>query len=437
MMISAPTVSGLLSFAFKTIEPAFARLALGARGGQTHARWLASILSVFCAASTLWAQTTPPASADAAAKNTPRLASSHPCVLWDKQDVAAYKASFTTHPDLKAALAELRAWGDKRVASPLEVPAHKLEPDGTWAFPDFKRGQQDAAGKWNWEWAFNATLQQRSADISNLGELYVLTGDEKYAAFAKQILLALADAYGHGQGNSVPDAHGYDHFEAYGFDGGDSGMFLAKACHGYDLIYNLPSLTPEDRTHIEADLIRPLAEHLKKFDFMYTNHGRWGMVCLYGVFVAGVTLNDQALMDLALYGPSGSEEHVTGGFMDCFKPACLQDGVIWGADTKIEEQMAAVCVLTTVAEVMWHHGVDLYHYQNSAMKKAYDAALKSSENGEVSNFLALPGIDAYQYVFRRYQEKSYLPVVGKLKAGFTVAIGEHLPSLPLVAATSK
>jgi hypothetical protein len=396
-----------------------------------------SVLCTLGAASALPAQSTVPSPAEAAAKGTPRQATGHPCTLWDNQDVAAYRATFATNPGLKAAFEELQAWGNKRVAEPLNVPAHQLEADGTWTFPAFKRGYQDSSGKWNWEWAFNGTLQQLTADVSNLGMLYALTGDEKYAAFARQILLALADAYGHGKGSTLPDPHGYDHFEAYGFDGGDAGMVLAKACHGYDLICNLPSLSAEDRTRIERDLIRPLAEHLKKSTFMYTSHGRWGMVCLYGVFVAGVTLNDQPLVDLALYGPGGTKDKVAGGFMDCFTPACLHDGVLWGADTKIEEQMAAVCVLTTVAEVMWHHGVDLYGYQGSAMKKSYDAALESAGNGEVSKLLALPGIDAFQYVFRRYQEPRYLPVIGKLKPGFTLAISEHLPSLPAAAATVK
>jgi len=366
---------------------------------------------------------------------TPRLASGHPCTLWDNQNVADYRASFTTNPGLKAAFEELQTWGNKRVVEPLNVPAHQLEADGTWSFPAFKRGYQDSSGKWNWEWDFNTTLQQRTEDVSNLGELYALTGDKKYGACARQILLALADAYGHGKGSPIPDPHGYDHFEAYGFDGGDTGMFLAKACHGYDLIYNLPTLSAEDRTHIERDLIRPLAEHLKKFTFMYTNHGRWGMVSLYGLFIAGVTLNDQPLLDLALYGPGGSQDKVTGGFMDCFNAACLRDGVVWGADTKIEEQMAAVSVLTTVAEVMWHHGVDLYGYQDTALKKSYDAALEWAGNGEVSKLLALPGIDAYQYVFRRCQDPRYLPAVGQLKPGFRLAIGEHLPTLPSAAAT--
>jgi hypothetical protein len=367
----------------------------------------------------------------------PRLTNSHPCTLWDNQDIAAYKTSFATDPSLKAAFEELQAWGDNRLAEPLNVPAHRLGVDGTWTFPDFKRGYQDAAGNWNWEWDFNGALQKRAEDVSNLGMLYALTGDEKYAAFAGQILLALADAYGYGEGSTVPDPHGYDHFAAYGFDGGDDGLFLAKVCHGYDLIHNLPSLSSKDRTHIERDLIKPLAEHLKKFDFMYTSHGHWGMVCLYGVFIAGDTLNDRGLMDLALYGQNGTEDNVTGGFMDCFKPACLRDGAVWGADTKIEEQMAALCVLTTVAEVMWHHGVDLYGYKDAAMKKSYDAALESFGDGDASKLLSLPGTDGYQYVFRHYQDPRYLSVVRGIKPGFTLSIGEHLPTLPSAAAPVK
>jgi len=396
-----------------------------------------SILSVFCAANPLLAQPISPPATVPAANSKPRQAHGHPCALWDDQDVSAYKVSLTTNAALKAAFAELRAWGDQRIAEPLKVPEHQVEAGGTWTFPAFKRGYQDAAGKWNWEWHFNTALQQRTADVSHLSALYAIIGDERYAAFARRILLALADAYGYGKGSAVPDSHGYDHFEAYGFDGGDAGMFLAKACHGYDLIYSLPSLSTEERNQIERALIRPVAEHLKKLKFMYTNHGRWGMVCLYGVFIAGVTLDDQALVDQALYGLDGSNAKVTGGFMDCFNSGCLRDGVVWGAETKLEEQMAAACALTTVAEVMWRRGVDLYGYQDRAMKRSYDAALEAAGTGEISKLLVLPGIDAYPYAFCHYQEPRYLPVVAKLKPGFTLAISEHLPSLPAAAGTRE
>jgi hypothetical protein len=37
-------------------------------------------------------------------------------------------------------------------------------------------------------------------------------------------------------------------------------MFLAKACNGYDLIYDASSLSAKDRAGIEHGLIRPMAE---------------------------------------------------------------------------------------------------------------------------------------------------------------------------------
>jgi hypothetical protein len=61
------------------------------------------------------------------------------------------------------------------------------------------RGYKSPEGKWVFVWDFNTALQRRSSDVSNLGILYAFSGDEKYAKFAKKILLALADAFGHGQ----------------------------------------------------------------------------------------------------------------------------------------------------------------------------------------------------------------------------------------------
>jgi hypothetical protein len=326
---------------------------------------------------------------------------------------------------------KLEAWGNQRIREPLGVPEHRQEADGKWTFPAFKRGYKNPEGKWVFVWDFNTALQQRSRDVSNLGILYAFSGNEKYAGFAKKLLLALADAYGHGQGNPELDPNGYDHFEGYGFDGGDSGMFLTKSCSGYDLFYNLLTITPNERSHIEQDLIRPLAEHLRQAKFMYTGHGRWGMVCLYGVFISGVTLNDEVLVDSALYGLEGSREKPAGGFFDCFKPSCLRDDCLWGADEKTEDQIVSVCVLTSVAEVMWHHGVDLYSYQNMALKRAFDAGIlpaSTSSDAEMGKLAGVSGLNSYEYAFRRYQDAHYLPLIKRLKPTLVLEVGE-LPSL--------
>jgi hypothetical protein len=391
------------------------------------------LLALLCAVGTTPARAAMPGAAAEATpvvNGAPRLAHGHPYTLWDKQDVAAYKASIATDPSLKAAFVELKAAGDKLVADPVNVPAHKQEGDGSWTYPDYKRGYKDSSGNWKWEWTFNGAIQKSAADVSNLGILYALTSDEKYATRAREILLAVADAYGYEKGSKTPDPNGYDHFAAYGFDGGDAGMFLAKACMGYDLIFNVPAVA-KDRTRIEGELLRPMAEHLKLTTFMYTTHDRWGMVCLYGLFIAGETLQDASMMNTALYGQGGTKDKVTGGFMDCFKPGVLREGVAWGAGSpKIDDQMAALSVLIAVAETLWHQGVDLYSYQGAVLKRSFDAGLGSLGSLDAASLQALPGVDSYRYAYRRYPDTRYASVIGKLKPSFTLAIGEHLPTPP-------
>lgn len=361
---------------------------------------------------------------------TPDMAQGHPCTLWDTPELTTYKSSLKTNPKLKAAFDALQTWCNKEVSETPDIPAHTLEADGSWTFPAYKKGYKDASGTWNWEWLFNTSLQKNSKIVSNMGMLYALTGNPKYAAYARTVLLALTDAYGYGKSSTTPDPNGYDHFGAYGFDGGDAGMFLAKVCNGYDLIYN--SLSAEDRTLIESDLILPMAQHLAISTWMYTNHQRWGMICLYGVFIAGETLDNQSLVNMALYGQGGSKDKVTGGFMDCFQPSCMRAGVVWGSDKQIDNQMAALCVLTTVAEVMWHHGVNLYSYDNCAIQNAYSTALDTYKS-DLSVLLALPGVDGFQYAYHRYGDQKFQQEVNRLQLEFTVAIGEHLPPPPSAA----
>jgi hypothetical protein len=364
-----------------------------------------------------------------AVNGSPRQAHGHPYTLWDSQDVAAYKSAIAKDPGLKTAFAELRAAGDKRVAEPIDVPAHTLEADGNWTFASYKRGYPDAAGNWQWEWEFNGNIQKRAEDISNLGMLFALTGEEQYATKARDLLLAVADAYGYGKGKAL-DKYGHDHFEAYGFDGGDAGMFLAKACMGYDLIVNAPSVA-KDRARIESTLLRPMAEHLEKTTFMYTTHDRWGMVCLYGVFIAGEILNDASMVNVALFGRGGTKDKLTGGFMDCFKPDVLREGTVWGAgNQKIDDQMAALSVLIAVAEVLWHQNTDLYSYHGAVLKHAFDAGVGPLTGMDAAALQSVPGVSAYRYAFRRYQDARYAALIARLTPSFSLAIGERLPTPP-------
>ncbi len=371
----------------------------------------------------------------------PRLTQGHPRTLWDQEDIAHYQQLLKTTPELKAAYDQLRASGDQRIQEPLKVPAHVQEPDGKWSFPAFRRGYQDGQGKWIWEWKFNGELQHRSADVANLGILYALSGDAKYAAFARKLLLALTDAYGYDRDNSLIDKNGHDRFEAYGFDGGDAAMVLIKACFGYDLIYNSPSFTPEERRRIADDLFRPMAEHLKQGKWMFTGHDKWGMICLYGIFISGVTVEDQALVNATLYGPGGNPGKPDGGFLSCFDPSCMRPDGRWGPNRDDADRFAPLSVLTSVAEVMWHHGMDLYSHQNLALKRPFDLALPLTTSAtstsstsalkdvDYSKLVVLSGINAYEYAYRRYHDSRYLPLIRMLRPSLVVKEPGELPSL--------
>ncbi len=362
---------------------------------------------------------------------TPRRTEGHPCTLWDREDIARYQQLLKTSPELKAAYDQLRAFGDQRIAEPLKVPAHVQEPDEKWSFPDFKRGYQDPQGKWIWEWKFNGELQHRSAEVANLGILHAFSGEEKYAAFAKKLLLSLVDAYGYRRDRPFTDANGHDHFEAYGFDGGDAAMLLIKTCFGYDLIFNSPVMAPEERRRIEDDLFRPMVEHLKQANgWMFTGHDKWGMICLYGVFLPGVTLNDRALVDASLYGLGRNPKKPDGGFLSCFDPSCMRPDGRWGPNRNDADQFASLSVLLSVAEVMWHHGMNLYSHQQSALKRPFDRALPPAPNGaEYRKLLALPGINAFEYAYRQYRDPRYLPLIRMLKPALEVKEPGELPSL--------
>ena len=88
-------------------------------------------------------------------------------------------------------------------------------------------------------------------------------------------------------------------------------------------------------------------------------------------------------------------------------------------------------MLTSVAEVMWHHGVDLYSYQNMALKRPFDAGFpptSTSSDAELGKLAGVSGLNAYEYAFRRYQDAHYLPLIKKLKPTLVLEVGE-LPSL--------
>jgi len=296
----------------------------------------------------------------------PRMSKGHPCTLWDQEDIDLLKQNLKKDKRLQEEVARLKAELDKRIAEPLGVP----EPD---------KNQADREGWKNHE--------NNARTIANLGTLYALTGEAKYAEYAKKMLVAYAKGfpkYSHGaqwtpqKYRSAMDHRLTGQFLADGF-------WLCRVAFGYDLVYNLPSWTAEERKLIKDDLLGAVAKifylpypedpHMMQ-EYISGAHNR-SALCCSGALMAGYASDNEELVNIALYGVGGSAKDIKGGVIGMhFSPQCITPGGLWLEGSIAYQVGIASCGLFNDAETLWHHGIDLYRYQDGALKQLLDSALK-------------------------------------------------------------
>ena len=342
---------------------------------------------------------------------TPRQTKGHPCTLWDQEDIAHYQAMLKTSPELQSQLAGLKQAMDVRITRPVGI----LQP------------QKDAEGKWRHisdVESLNGSIvgaihNQLALDIANLGTLYALTGEAKYAEFAKQMLLAYADAYpDYGIGNRP----GFTHDAGKVFDQRLSdATWLIPLARGYDLIHDLPSITPAERKHIEDDLIKANSR------FIAGNHAcleaptNWSAIDTCAILLAGYATDDEELISIALYGLKGTKEKPTGGlYLMHFGTLSMSADGLW-SEGAMGYQFMALQALIADAEVLWHHGVDMYSYRDAALKRLFDSPLQYAYPNlktaaiHDSGYGSILGGDSYlyEYAYRRYHDPAYLVILNQ------------------------
>jgi len=334
----------------------------------------------------------------------PRLTEGHPCTLWDKEDIEYYRRMLRTSRELQMQYAGLKRAMDKRMTLPAGIPQPKQGPDGKWLhLPALEYG---------------GTHTQLSLDIANMATVYALSGDQKYAEFAKKLLLGYADVYDRYAPGNRP---GFTHDVGRCFDQrlGDS-MWLIQVARGYDLIYNLPSITPEERRHIQDDLIKASARFIAANRAHMTSPTNWSAIGSCSVLMAGVATDDEDLINLGLYGPGGSKDNVRGGVFLHFGPESIDADGMW-AEGAMGYQFMALQALVMDAEVMWHHGMDLYRHRDAALKRLFDSPLEycypdlTTPAIHDSGHGSIIGRDSYLYehAYRRYRDPRYLLVLNQ------------------------
>lgn len=354
----------------------------------------------------------------------PRQTKGHPCTLWDNEDIAHYQAMLKTSPELKAQFAGLKQAMDQRMTHPVGVPEPIKDAEGKWRHlsdaetpgADNAEGGHKAAFSKN---TYGAIHNQLGLDIANLGTLYALTGEAKYAEFAKRILLAYADAY---PNYGIGARPGFDHDPSKVFDQRLSdATWLIQVVRGYDLIYNLPSLTPAARKHIEDDLIKANAHHIAKNHAAVEAPTNWSAIDTSAILIAGYATDDEELIDIAFYGLKGTKEKPTGGLYDRhFGPKAISADGLW-SEGAMGYQFMALEALVCDAEILWHHGIDMYRYRDAALKRLFDSPLQYAYPNLMtaaihdSYYSSILGGDSYLYEFayRRYHDPAYLVVLNQ------------------------
>jgi len=291
----------------------------------------------------------------------PREATGHPNTIWDQQDVKHYKEMLATSPELQKQVAALKTAMDLRMTRPIGVP----EP------------RKNAAGEYihisDADHGFGKINNDLSLDIANLGTLYALTGEEKYADFCKKILLAYADNFPNYRPGNRP---GFAHDAAILFDQRLSdATWLIQVARGYDLIHDLPSMTTEERHHIENDVLKFDAKYITGNHAVLEAPTNWSAICTAAVLVTGYAIDDQDLINIGLYGLPATKEKAKGGMYLHFSDKAIADDGMW-SEGSTGYQMMAMEALVTDAEVMWHHGVDMYRYRDAALKKLFDSPIR-------------------------------------------------------------
>ncbi len=362
------------------------------------------------------------AASDRIVYGKPRISKGHPCTIWDKEDIAHYKKMMKTSPLLKNQFDSLKRAMDERITQPINVPQPQKNDKGEWIhISDTKVGK---------------IHNLLALDVANLGALYALSDDPKYAEFAKKILLEYADAY---PNYGVGARPGFNHDPSKVFDQrlGDA-TWLIQIARGYDLIYNLPTITPEERKHIEDDLIKASGRFIAANTSVIRSPTNWSAISTTAVLIAGVATDDEWLFNRAMYGinsdknPSkwweGSPNKSPSGIELHFSDRTIDVDGMW-AEGAMGYQFMALQALITNAEILWHKGIDMYGYRDAALKSLFDSPLKyaypdlKSPAVNDSGSASIIGRDAYLYEFayRRYKDPTYIPILQRVSKRLSAA----------------
>ena len=193
--------------------------------------------------------------------------------------------------------------------------------------------------------------------IRDLGLAYAFTGDLKYAAKAREILLAYGEKY--------PTYKLHDSSGGESRSGGrmyaqtlDESVDIIGPAWGYDLVCDAACFSAADREKIENGYLREACRTIQRHDAGISNWQSWHNA---GVAAVGFCLDDPELMAWAINGKSGLRMQLG--------KSVLPDG--WWFEGAVGYHWYALDALRYTAQAAAQAGLDFHG--NAAYRSLYEA----------------------------------------------------------------
>ena len=207
---------------------------------------------------------------------TSLFAEGHPNLILTKKSIEEIRQNLGKVPTFDRILTKVKKEVDAEIEIGVKVPIPK----------DMAGGYTHERHKRNW------------FILQKAGNLYQITGEEKYAKYIKEHLMAYAKMY-----PTLPK-HPTDRSYATGkifWQCLNDSNWLVYVSQAYDSVYDY--LTKEERDFLEKDLFRPFADWLSvdnpRFFNRIHNHSTWANAA---VGMIALVMKDEALLQRALYG---------------------------------------------------------------------------------------------------------------------------------------
>ena len=236
--------------------------------------------------------------------------------------------------------------------------------------------------------------KRNSVLILNAGVLFQVSGEQKYADFARDMLLAYAALY------PTLGEHPKKKEQTPGrlfWQSLNEAVWLVTAIQGYDALYD--SLTVGERETIEQGLLHPLARFLSEgqpqtFDKVH-NHGTWAVAA---VGMTGYVLDEPEYVEKALFGLN---KDGTAGFMRQLDELFSPDGY-YSEGPYYQRYALMPFVLFAQAIERNDPQRKIFEHRDGILPKAIDTTIQLSYNGlffPINDAIKDKGLDTQELVY--------------------------------------